>query len=69
MGQLLVDGCHHFHDLHWGAGEPLRHFGTVGIFAAALTLTSLWIAPRIRPIVKHHGNHAGILDQPATASA
>jgi len=60
IGGMIVEG---------GAGEPLRHFGTVGILAAALTLTSLWIAPRIRPIGKHHGNHAGILDQPATASA
>jgi hypothetical protein len=23
MEQMLVDGCHHFHTLHWGAGEPL----------------------------------------------
>lgn len=33
-----------------GAGEPLRNFGMVGIFAAALTLASLWIAPRIKPM-------------------
>jgi hypothetical protein len=59
IGGMIVEG---------GAGEPLRHFGTVGILAAALTLMSLWIAPRIRP-VNQHGNHAGILDQPATASA
>jgi predicted MFS family arabinose efflux permease len=33
-----------------GAGEPLRHFGTVGILAAAITLASLWLAARIRPV-------------------
>lgn len=38
---LIVDG---------GAGEPLRHFGTVGILAAAVTLASLWLAARIRPV-------------------
>jgi predicted MFS family arabinose efflux permease len=32
-----------------GAGEPLRHFGTVGILAAAITLASLCLAARIRP--------------------
>jgi len=44
IGGLIVEG---------GAGEPLRHFGTVGILAAALTLTSLWIAPRVRPANQH----------------
>jgi predicted MFS family arabinose efflux permease len=38
---LIVDGG--------AGGEPLRHFGTVGIFAAGLTLASLWLASRIRP--------------------
>jgi len=37
---LIVEG---------GAGEPLRHFGTVGILAAGATLASLWLAARIRP--------------------
>lgn len=41
-GGLIVDG---------GAGEPLRHFGTVGILAAAITIASLWLAARIRPEV------------------
>jgi predicted MFS family arabinose efflux permease len=39
-GGLIVDG---------GAGEPLRHFGTVGILAAGVTMASLWLAARIRP--------------------
>jgi predicted MFS family arabinose efflux permease len=39
-GGLIVDG---------GAGEPLRHFGLVGVLAAAITLASLWLAARIRP--------------------
>jgi predicted MFS family arabinose efflux permease len=39
-GGFIVDG---------GAGEPLRHFGTVGILAAVVTLASLWLATRIRP--------------------
>jgi DHA1 family inner membrane transport protein len=39
-GGLIVDG---------GSGEPLRHFGTVGILAAGITLASLWLAARIRP--------------------
>lgn len=39
-GGIIVDG---------GAGEPLRHFGTVGILAAVATLASLWLAARIRP--------------------
>jgi hypothetical protein len=34
-----------------GPGEPLRHFGMVGMLAAATTLTSLWLAARIRPVV------------------
>lgn len=38
---LILDG---------GAGEPLRHFGLVGILAAATTLASLWLAARIRPV-------------------
>ncbi len=33
-----------------GAGEPLRHYGTVGILAATITLASLWVAARIRPV-------------------
>jgi DHA1 family inner membrane transport protein len=40
-GGLIVEG---------GAGEPLRHFGTVGILAAVTTVASLWIAARIRPL-------------------
>lgn len=39
-GGWIVDG---------GAGEPLRHFGTVGILAAGVTLSSLWLAAHIRP--------------------
>jgi hypothetical protein len=39
-GGLIVQG---------GAGEPLRHFGTVGILAATTTLASLWLAGRVRP--------------------
>ena len=38
---LFVDG---------GAGEPLRHFGTVGILAAAVTIASLWLAARVHPV-------------------
>ncbi len=41
LGGMIVEG---------GAGEPLRHFGTVGMLAAAATLASLWLAARIRPI-------------------
>ena len=41
LGGMIVAG---------GAGEPLRHFGTVGILAAVVTVASLWIAPRIRPV-------------------
>jgi predicted MFS family arabinose efflux permease len=41
-GGLIIDG---------GPGEPLRHFGMVGMLAAATTLTSLWLAARIRPVV------------------
>jgi len=37
-GGLIIDG---------GAGGPLRHFGWVGILAAATTLASLWLAARI----------------------
>ena len=40
-GGLILEG---------GGGEPLRHFGTVGILAVAVTLTSLWFAGRVRPI-------------------
>lgn len=40
-GGLIVQG---------GAGEPLRHFGTVGILAAGVTLASLWLVGRIRPL-------------------
>lgn len=28
---------------------PLRHFGTVGILAAGATISSLWLAARVRP--------------------
>jgi DHA1 family inner membrane transport protein len=41
LGGLIVAG---------GAGEPLRHFGTVGILAAGTTVASLWLAARIRPL-------------------
>jgi len=41
LGGLIIDG---------GGGEPLRHFGTVGIVAAGVTITSLWVANRIRPV-------------------
>jgi predicted MFS family arabinose efflux permease len=37
---LIVEG---------GAGEPLRHFGLVGVYAAGLTVASLWLASRVRP--------------------
>ena len=37
---MIVDG---------GAGEPLRHFGVVGVFAAGLTVASLLLASRVRP--------------------
>ncbi|NBW87888.1 MAG: MFS transporter, partial [Planctomycetia bacterium] len=40
-GGLILEG---------GAGEPLRHFGTVGILAVVVTLTSLWFAGRVRPV-------------------
>ena len=30
-----------------GAGEPLRHYGTVGIMAAVMTIASLGLAKRI----------------------
>ena len=42
LGGMIVEG---------GAGEPLRHFGTVGILAAGATIASLWLAARIRPVV------------------
>jgi DHA1 family inner membrane transport protein len=32
-----------------GAGEPLRHFGAVGMVAAGLTIASLVLASRVRP--------------------
>jgi len=41
LAGLIVEG---------GAGEPLRHFGTVGILAAVATVASLWVAARIRPV-------------------
>ena len=41
-GGLIVQG---------GGGEPLRHYGTVGILAVAVTLTSLWFTDRVRPVV------------------
>jgi predicted MFS family arabinose efflux permease len=41
LGGTLVEG---------GAGEPLRHFGTVGILAAGMTIASLSLAARIRPV-------------------
>lgn len=37
---LIVEG---------GAGEPLRRFGVVGVFAAGLTIASLLLASRVRP--------------------
>jgi len=33
-----------------GTDEPLRNFGVVGMLAAAVTMASLWVAGRIRPI-------------------
>lgn len=39
-GGLLLEG---------GAGEPLEHFGTVGILAAAMTFASLLVARHVRP--------------------
>ena len=45
VGGLIVAG---------GAGEPLRNFGTVGILAAGVTIASLWLAGRIRPVVDCH---------------
>jgi len=41
LGGLIVAG---------GDGEPLRHFGTVGLLAAGATLASLWLAARIRAV-------------------
>jgi predicted MFS family arabinose efflux permease len=39
-GGLILEG---------GGGEPLLHFGTVGVLAVAVTLTSLWFSGRVRP--------------------
>jgi predicted MFS family arabinose efflux permease len=41
LGGMIVEG---------GAGEPLRNFGVVGMLAASVTITSLWLAARIRPV-------------------
>jgi len=41
LGGMIISG---------GAGEPLRHFGTVGMLAAGATIASLWLAARIRPL-------------------
>jgi predicted MFS family arabinose efflux permease len=41
LGGLIVDG---------GAGEPLRHYDTLGTIAAAATILALWLAARIRPL-------------------
>ena len=41
LGGMIVEG---------GVGEPLRHFGTVGLLAAGATIASLWLAARIRPV-------------------
>lgn len=41
LGGMIVQG---------GSGEPLHHFGTVGILAALTTVASLWLAARIRPV-------------------
>jgi predicted MFS family arabinose efflux permease len=41
LGGMIVEG---------GVGEPLRHFGTVGLLAAGATVASLWLAARIRPV-------------------
>jgi DHA1 family inner membrane transport protein len=48
---VVVDG---------GAGEPLRHYGVVGVFAAGLTLASLLLASRVRPLAAdgEHSLHA-----------
>lgn len=35
--------------LEGAPGQPLRNYGMVGLLAAAVTMGSLWIAPRIRP--------------------
>lgn len=40
VGGAIIEG---------GAGEPLRHFGTVGILAAGVTVASLSLASGIRP--------------------
>lgn len=41
VGGMLLTG---------GTDEPLRNFGVVGMLAAAVTMASLWVAGRIRPI-------------------
>jgi len=41
LGGLIVEG---------GAGEPLRHFGTVGILAASVTVASVFLASHIHPV-------------------
>ena len=41
LAGMIVDG---------GAGEPLRHYGTVGVLAAGATVASLWLAARVRPL-------------------
>lgn len=41
LGGMIVEG---------GAGEPLLHFGTVGMLAAGATIASLWLAARIRSL-------------------
>lgn len=46
LGGMMVEG---------GAGEPLRHYGTVGIVAAGATLSSLWLAAHIRPTAPPRG--------------
>ena len=41
IGGFVVEG---------GAGEPVQRFGAVGLVAAAVTVASLWLAPRLRPV-------------------
>jgi len=41
LGGMIVEG---------GAGEPLLHFGTVGMLAAGATIASLWLAARIQAV-------------------
>ena len=45
--------------LEGGQGEPLRHFGAVGIIAAGLTIASLWLAVRLRPAASSASGQAG----------